>query len=176
MHPPHPSVSSPLFLAFWLYLTVGSFLDEAAGGGGLSLIALLGLVSFAWISVLDHHCQKECLCALLCRCSCLQACVAWGQNVNLMSVVQFCLWLRVLLMPRRQRLQRPHLLKLWKSIVCRVCRLVHRVFGRMLSSVLKLCVKTGLQIIRPQHMCCHLGGLLGPRVGWCQLITLHPLL
>ena len=38
---------------------------------GLSLIALLGLVSFAWISVLDHHCQKSVSVRLLCRCSCL---------------------------------------------------------------------------------------------------------
>ena len=36
-------------------LAVASFLFAAAGGG-LSLIALLGLVSFAWISVLDHRC------------------------------------------------------------------------------------------------------------------------
>ena len=59
-----------------------SFLAVVELKRGLSLIALLGLVSFAWISVLDHRCQKECLCALLCRRSCLQACVAWGQNVN----------------------------------------------------------------------------------------------
>ena len=36
-------------------LAVASFLFAAAGGG-LSLIALLGLVSFPCISVLDHRC------------------------------------------------------------------------------------------------------------------------